>query len=94
MGCLMSWFQSYCTVQLEDRAIILLLEKPENVKDEVMVDYQPEKSDPDNKPVIQEEEKVDSNAEYANIELPCIRTYKQSTIPCQMEDQIQDVHAA
>ena len=59
----MLWLQPDGTVKLEYRANVLLLEKLKNAKDgKVTVDYEWEKSDPNNEPVAQGEEKEDSNA--------------------------------
>ena len=82
------------SAELENRASIDLLEDIKDGKDgKVMVDHEPEKSDPINKPVTQEEDK-DSNAECLSMELTHTATNKQRTMPHQIEDWMQHVHPA
>ena len=89
------------TEEQQNDISVLQLEEQVDVKEgnistdyELDIDYEPERTHPYDKTVIQEEEEENSNEEYVKMVLPCQGTPRQRTMHHNVQDRNWHVCAA
>ena len=98
-GCLTAWSQPERTGEPEITPSFPQQEEESGaINGEVVadyksdVDYEPEGSDPEIKPVNHIQEKEDPEAEYAKMEIPCQGTVHQRSMSCKVAEAFEHIH--